>query len=618
MNIQKISEKTWEMVKWHKRYVLAAVVLFFFVVRWYFSWSTTTTTTVTQTYSVATGSIQNTLKLIWTTKITNMQTLVFWAEGKVKAIYVKEGDKVKAGQLLAEIDKKSLSISLSQQALSIQNARINYDKLLTQYTDADKLKAQNDVNSAQSQLDIANQQLQNLISDQWNVLQINGNLAQTNIITAKSILNDVSNILESIDVIYWITPRNQPINANTNIYLSANNVSYKNIVGIDYNDVNAKLQNIQNLLTTIQSSTTINLQSIKDLQQKETSIINALSSMVSSALNWVRSSVACTILPQSQIDQWASSLTSDNSKVISDLTSINSNINSVTNSNTNVQTKQNEINNDQAQLQTLQQTVQDMENGPKSNDRILQSNAIKQSQLSYEQTSQQLDNYQIIAPFDGTIDTIWFKVGDTVSYSAGSSTNGITVSNPDAYEVNTLIDQIDIVKVMPGQPVEITFDAYPGYSITWTIASIDPTPVTTAGVVSYKAKINLQQITGKKIYDSMSANVKVIIDHKDNILVIPTIAIQTSGDNTFVWTQQGIKNISIGITDGIQTEILGWLQAGDIVSAQAYQVQSAAKSTNPFWQSQSSGSWRSSWQSNSNQSFRMLQGGWGGGGGPGN
>ena len=79
---------------------------------------------------------------------------------------MKEGDKVKAGQLLAEIDKKSLSISLSQQALSIQNARINYDKLLTQYTDADKLKAQNDVNSAQSQLDIANQQLQNLISDQ--------------------------------------------------------------------------------------------------------------------------------------------------------------------------------------------------------------------------------------------------------------------------------------------------------------------------------------------------------------------------------------------------------------------------------------------------------------------
>ena len=256
----------------------------------------------------------------------------------------------------------------------------------------------------------------------------------------------------------------------------------------------------------------------------------------------------------------------------------------------------------------LQQTVQDMENGPKSNDRILQSNAIKQSQLSYEQTSQQLDNYQIIAPFDGTIDTIWFKVGDTVSYSAGSSTNGITVSNPDAYEVNTLIDQIDIVKVMPGQPVKITFDAYPGYTITWTIASIDPTPVTSAWVVSYKAKIILQQITGKKIYDSMSANVNVIIDDKNNILVIPTIAIQTSGDNTFVWTQQGTKNISVGITDGTQTEILSWLQAGDVVSAQAYQVQSTTKSTTFT----PGGSWTPGASAKqTQQSFRMLQGGGG-------
>jgi len=63
------------------------------------------------------------------------------------------------------LDKKQLSISLSQQALSIQNAKINYNKLLTQYTDADKLKAQNDVNGDQSKLDIAKKDLQDLQGD---------------------------------------------------------------------------------------------------------------------------------------------------------------------------------------------------------------------------------------------------------------------------------------------------------------------------------------------------------------------------------------------------------------------------------------------------------------------
>jgi len=95
-----------------------------------------------------------------------MQTLVFGAEGKVAKIYVKEGDKVKAGQLLAELDKKQLNISLSQQSLSIQNAKINYNKLLTQYTPTDIVKAQNDVNSAQSTLNVAKNELATLQAEQ--------------------------------------------------------------------------------------------------------------------------------------------------------------------------------------------------------------------------------------------------------------------------------------------------------------------------------------------------------------------------------------------------------------------------------------------------------------------
>ena len=242
MNIQKISEKTWEMVKWHKRYVLAAVILLVFVVRWYFSWSTTTTTAVTQTYSVTSGSIENTLKLIWTTKITNMQTLVFWAEGKVKGIYVKEGDKVKAGQLLAEIDKKSLSISLSQQALSIQNARINYDKLLTQYTDADKLKAQNDVSNMQSQLAIAKKQLIDLQSARWTTVQLSSPKIQNIVISTRNYINSSRTILNHIDEVFYIT-KNNALYQNVQINISAkNSASVSSIDNWFYQETNKFLE----------------------------------------------------------------------------------------------------------------------------------------------------------------------------------------------------------------------------------------------------------------------------------------------------------------------------------------------------------------------------------------
>ena len=538
-----------------------------------------------------------------------MQTLVFWAEGKVTKIYVKEGEKVKAGQLLAELDKKQLSISLSQQSLSIQNARINYDKLLTQYTSADIAKAQNDVNSAQSKLDIAKKALQDLKWDVWTVLQNTSSYVQTNTVNTKSLANDSQSILQNIDQIFSFTSRNDIYaNSYNKKLMQATTSVYYNNTEMYFNNATNALNTLNSQLASILSSTTTTRISIQSLQDQEKILLNAMSTMVDNGINAVNNTMMGDwAILQSQINSWLATLNSASSKVISHLSTVNTDVQNFNNTSTNIQTKQDEVNTDAAQLQTLQQTLQDMQNWPDSNTRILQSNSIKQSQLSYEQTSQQLDNYQITAPFDGTIDTIGFKVGDTVSYSAGSSTKGITVSNPDSYQVTTLIDQIDIVKVEPGQPVEITFDAYPGYTITWTIGSIDPTPVTSAGVVSYQATINLKQLSGNKIYDSMSANVKVIINHKDNILIIPTAAIQTSGDQNFVWNQQGTKFISIGITDWLNTEVLSWLQAGDVVSEKAYQAQTAAtSSTTPFQQNNKSGA------ASAASSFRMLQGGWGG------
>jgi multidrug resistance efflux pump len=60
------------------------------------------------------------------------------------------------------------------------------------------------------------------------------------------------------------------------------------------------------------------------------------------------------------------------------------------------------------------------------------------------------------------------------------SDKNITVSNPDFYQIEMLIDQVDIVKIDKGFAIEATFDAYDNYVITGVISEIDPTPVTNA------------------------------------------------------------------------------------------------------------------------------------------
>jgi hypothetical protein len=67
---------------------------------------------------------------------------------------------------LAELDKKTLKNDMAQQSLSIQNARINYQKLLTQYTQADKLKMQNDISALEAKLVQAKKTLQEMLGNQ--------------------------------------------------------------------------------------------------------------------------------------------------------------------------------------------------------------------------------------------------------------------------------------------------------------------------------------------------------------------------------------------------------------------------------------------------------------------
>ncbi len=608
MHITEISSQNiWAVIKSHKRYVVVAGALVIAVILWLFYSSSASTQQITAAdiYTVGTGNIESSIKVLWTTKITNQQKLTFQAAGwlgsvsKVTNLYVKEGDTVKAWQLLAEIDKKNLTTQLSQQALSVQNARLNYDKLINQYTDADKIQAQKNVDDMKTKLDIAKKGLATLIAEQWNTVPLNSTTIQNILIAIRNDISKGKDILRDIDQKFYIT-KSDPLYANAQQNLSAKNTAEKSITETYFFQSQNSLGQLESALSLINWQTTVELTAIKNIQNQTRDFLNVLSTLTNAAINATKDSIVdARFLSQSTMDSWISSFSSENTSTLSMLSSINSDIASLTNSATDVQTKQNEVNNDQAQLQIYQDTLQTITNGPKSSDKQLQANSIAQSSLSYQQLSQQKDNYEIRAPFDGTVNTIDFKQGDNVD-----NTQWITISNPNNYEIDMLIDQIDIVKIQQGQPVEITFDAYPGHIITWAVSNIDPTPIVSAGVTSYQAKIMLQKTDNRTIYDSMSTNIKVIIDHKEDVILVPTIALQTRWSQSYVQTRNGltVNNafVAAGISDGVNTEVMSWLQIGENILFKQYTVQKAATAPSIFTQS--------SWQAAQRNQFRQLQG----------
>jgi multidrug resistance efflux pump len=62
--------------------------------------------------------------------------------------------------------------------------------------------------------------------------------------------------------------------------------------------------------------------------------------------------------------------------------------------------------------------------------------------LNVLQAKKDLKDYQIVAPFDGSVDEIDFQL-----YQQISSTNYITLTNPSIYRIEVGLDQVDIVSI---------------------------------------------------------------------------------------------------------------------------------------------------------------------------
>lgn len=103
-----------------------------------------------QKYTVATGSIENTI--VATGKIVPRQTadLVFSISGQVLTVTVAAGDQVKAGQLLASLDTTNLKFTEQQQRASYISAQAAYSATVKGPSASDLASAKAALGSAQA------------------------------------------------------------------------------------------------------------------------------------------------------------------------------------------------------------------------------------------------------------------------------------------------------------------------------------------------------------------------------------------------------------------------------------------------------------------------------------
>lgn len=158
------------------------------------------------------------------------------------------------------------------------------------------------------------------------------------------------------------------------------------------------------------------------------------------------------------------------------------------------------------------------------------------------------------------------------SSSSGSSTSGgstvLVLGNFSQLSVIAQVNEVDIPKVKTGQNATVTLDAFPNETFVGQVESVDSVGTTTSGVVTYNVYINLVS-PPMDIKPGMTASVAIQTARHDNVITVPTAAIQTANGTSYVRVlkngQVSEVQVTTGIADDTNTEIISGISEGDVV-----------------------------------------------------
>jgi HlyD family secretion protein len=201
--------------------------------------------------------------------------------------------------------------------------------------------------------------------------------------------------------------------------------------------------------------------------------------------------------------------------------------------------------------------------GSRSEDVALAEADIAKAQGDLDGLNERISRSTIYAPTDGLVKKVLFEVGEVEV--AGEKV--VSISSTGS-QVEAEISELDIVKISVGQPVEISFDAFPGQNFTGKVISIDPEELDRDGDTYYKVNFSIEN-TLDGIRSGMSSDIKVNVTTKNGIMTVPSIAMYKRDGKEYVKILRQGKTeevaIKTGISDGDNLEIISGLNLGDEV-----------------------------------------------------
>lgn len=223
----------------------------------------------------------------------------------------------------------------------------------------------------------------------------------------------------------------------------------------------------------------------------------------------------------------------------------------------------------EARVRQLQDQLRAMDEGTPDPDVAKAQAQVVKLEGRLTQAEASLQEARLVAPFSGVVGEVRVVPGATIV--PGSEL--VTLYSAVDLRVVVSVNEMDVEQLVEGTEVLLGFDAFPGESLTGRLGEIPRYGVYQNGLTVYRVYVKLDP-RALALRAGMSATVSVPLGHKDNVLRVPTMAVQYDAEGPFVLVvkegKPARRSVQIGISDGIQTEIISGVQEGDIVRVQLF------------------------------------------------
>ncbi len=203
---------------------------------------------------------------------------------------------------------------------------------------------------------------------------------------------------------------------------------------------------------------------------------------------------------------------------------------------------------------------------------------VAQAQAALERSEEDLRNSTIVSPMDGLVLSRDVQVGDAVSsilVNGSQATLIMTLGDVSEGYVLGKVDEADIGKVYLDQAARIVVESFKDKKFTGKVTKISPLGKEKDNVTTFEVRASIHN-PGGELKTNMSANAEIILEEKKGVLLIPESAVIYDKDRNAAVeipdakAEKGRakKQVKLGISNGVKTELLSGLNEGQKVVLQ--------------------------------------------------